>query len=95
MLVRLLLLFALTTALSGKSKVEQLCKLKREVLYADCRTEGKDKESCKIEADLSRHRCMLERVELQQKINSIRATVKSSFKGKVLKKLLALGANAF
>ena len=95
MLIRLLLLFALTTVLNGKSKVEKLCKFKREVHYADCRTEGKNKESCKLEADVAHHRCHLERAELQQKINSIRSKAKSSISGKVLEKLLAIGTKAF
>ena len=95
MLIRLFLLFALAAELHGKSKVEQLCKFKREVHYADCRTEGKNKESCKIEAEVAHHQCSLERAQLQQKINSVRSKVKSSISGKVLQKLLALGVKAF
>ena len=92
--INLFLLFILAVELQGKSKVEQLCKVKGEVHYADCRSEGKSKEACKLEAELAHHGCFLERAELQQKINSIKAKSKGSVSGKLLEKLLAFGLKA-
>ena len=90
----LCLLLMLALELQGKSKVEQFCKVKGEVHYADCRTEGKDKESCKLEAEIAHHSCFLERAELQKKINSIKSKAKGSISGKVLEKVLGFGLKA-
>jgi hypothetical protein len=91
---KLSLLFILGVELQGKSKLEQFCKIKGEVHYADCRTEGKNKGTCKLEAELAHHSCFVERAELQQKINSIKTNAKGATSGKILQKLLALGAKA-
>jgi hypothetical protein len=92
--INLCLLLILALELQGKSKVEQFCKVKGEVYYADCRTEGKDKDSCKLEAEIAHHSCFLERAELQQKINSIKSKSKGSVSGKVLEKVLGFGLKA-
>ena len=94
MFTKLSILFILGLNLQGKSKVEQFCKIKGEVHYAGCRTEGRGKGTCKLEAELAHHSCIVERAELQQKINSIKTNAKGATSGKILQKLLALGAKA-
>ncbi len=94
MFTKLSILLILGLNLQAKSKEEQFCKIKGEVHYADCRTEGKNKGTCKLEAELAYHSCFVERAELQQKINSIKTNAKAVTSGKILQKLLALGAKA-
>lgn len=94
MLSKLSLFLVLVTTLQGESKVEELCKLSGAVRYSDCRAEGKDKQTCKLEAEVEHHTCFLKKMELQQKIQSIKAKEKGSFSGRLVQRLSTLAAMA-
>lgn len=94
MLVRLIVFVVLVTPLSAKSLLERFCKAKREVAYADCRSEGRSKDSCRLEAETGLHSCMLDRIELQRKLLAAKQSGKESLTGKVFKRLLTIGLKA-